>query len=118
MLLCILLLTAHLLRAVCPPMPRVSRGSGARQASSSWEAMLSRVMPLSRHTLTNCTTSWLLITSHTPSHASTKNLSSERSSTWRSSDSASSLQLQVGNLPRKKKADHAHGMCPDFITIS
>ncbi len=45
--------------------------------------MLSRVMPLSRHTLTNCTTSWLLITSHTPSHASTKNLSSERSSTYK-----------------------------------
>mmetsp|Transcript_2723 Transcript_2723/g.7503 ORF Transcript_2723/g.7503 Transcript_2723/m.7503 type:complete len:357 (-) Transcript_2723:106-1176(-) len=71
-----------------PPMPRVSFGSAAKHASSISEATLESLADLASSSppnpwtrwRTKSTTSWLLMTSQTPSQASTMNSSSSLSS--------------------------------------
>mmetsp|Transcript_19609 Transcript_19609/g.58142 ORF Transcript_19609/g.58142 Transcript_19609/m.58142 type:complete len:327 (-) Transcript_19609:191-1171(-) len=56
-------------------------------------------MPCSRRASTKSTTSWLLMTSHTPSQASTKNRSSDVSSKLRTSGSAVMIWDLAGRSP-------------------
>lgn len=58
------------------PTPRAAFGSAARQASSSEQAASVGDWLASSFLLIKSTASWLVITSHTPSHASRKKRSS------------------------------------------
>jgi len=58
------------------PTPRAALGSAARQASSSAQAASVGLMLASSFLLIKSTASWLVMTSHTPSQASRKKLSS------------------------------------------